>query len=136
VSLVSITVTRMEWYSYVWRVAAAAGDKTGKDIAVAVGVDQSTVSRWQTRDPAPRDVLKFAQHYKVPIAEALVNAYDIAPADLGQRDPSPAGLSNAALVAELMRRLGLRADELYAALDTRDAVLTSDRLTRRQRPQP
>jgi hypothetical protein len=127
-----VNVSTVSFYEWVKEVAGESDEKIGGRI----GVTGKTVGGWKHRDPNPRDLFEFAKQYERSIPDALINAYGLTSADLRQRDLTPAGLSNAALVAELVRRLGLRVDDMYEALETRDAVLTSDRLTRGQRPQP
>lgn len=124
-----ITLTRVDWYAYVRRIAGADSDMK---IAARIGVTQSTVSRWRDRSPNARHVIEFARQYGRPIPEALIEAYGLSAADLEQTEPDPGALSNAQLLAQLVYRLDIRVDELYAALESVDGgqVAGSDRLSR------
>lgn len=124
-----VTLTRVDWYAYVRRVAGSDSDMR---IAARIGVTQSTVSRWRDRSPNARHVIEFARQYGRPIPEALMEAYGLTSADLGQAEPDPGAFSNAQLLAQLVYRLGIRVDDLYAALESVDSgqVASSDRLSR------
>lgn len=111
-----VTLTRVDWYEYVLMIGRAAGDETQQAVAGKIGVHQSTVSRWQIRDPDFRDVVKFAKHYEIGIPEAIVRAYGVSWADLEQQELSVDGLPSAVLLAQLVSRMHVRVDDLYQAL--------------------
>lgn len=113
---------------YEWAKEAADGLSDEK-IAGRIGVTGKTVGRWKDHDPSARDVIEFAKKFERSIPEALRNAYGLSAADLQQPEMDPRMLPAPVLIADLVRRLGLRVDELYQALDDQ-AVISSDRQTR------
>lgn len=63
----------MSWWKYV---VGIAGTDAQVEIAKAVKLDQSTVSRWKTSDAPGKaeNVAKLARAYKRPVLEAFVAA--------------------------------------------------------------
>ena len=126
--LKGITLTRVDWYAYVRRIAGADSDMR---IAARIGVTQSTVSRWRDRSPNAVHVIEFARAYQdrgASVPDALMAAYGVTPDELGVPvSMDPHTLSADVLIAEVARRLHA-AEEGSAPED----VSTSDRLKRRQ----
>jgi transcriptional regulator with XRE-family HTH domain len=102
-------VTEVSWWRYVGTVT---GDATQKDIAVATGIDQSSISRWQRGSNAPRAeaVVALARAYGRSPVEALVAAGYLSENDLGVVELTTltgdlTGASIDSLLGELRRRL-------------------------------
>lgn len=65
-------VTTENFWEYASRVT---GLKQNREIAAAIGVDSSAVSRWRTGEqPAFRNVISLARAFNRPAVEALVAA--------------------------------------------------------------
>lgn len=97
----------MSWAEYARRISGGAQQK---DIALAAGVEQGTVSRWMKQGipPRPENVVTFAKAYKRPVLEAFVAAGFISADDAKVRptaSPSLDSLSSEDLIQELSRRL-------------------------------
>jgi transcriptional regulator with XRE-family HTH domain len=102
-------VTEVSWWRYVGTVT---GDATQKDIAVATGIDQSSISRWQRGSNTPRAeaVVALARAYGRSPVEALVAAGYLSSDELGVVELTTltgdlTGASIDSLLGELRRRL-------------------------------
>jgi transcriptional regulator with XRE-family HTH domain len=102
-------VTEVSWWRYVGTVT---GNAAQKEIAVATGIDQSSISRWQRGSNTPRAeaVVALARAYGRSPVEALVAAGYLSESDLGVVELTTltgdlTGASVDALLGELRRRL-------------------------------
>lgn len=96
------------WWNYV---QAVAGDVQAKEIADAVGIDKSNVTRWkQGSRPAVEFVLKFARAYGRPVVEALAESGFITDEEAGLREVKigTADLTDVDLARELLTRIEKR----------------------------
>lgn len=66
----------VDWWGYVQRISDGA---TGAAIAKAVGIAQSSVTRWQTGGVRPQHAAEFARHYGRPVLEAFLAAGFLTP---------------------------------------------------------
>lgn len=75
-------VVQATWWRYV---VTVTGNATQKDIAAATGIDQSSISRWQsgTNTPRAEAVVTFARTYRRSPVEALVAAGYLSSEDVG-----------------------------------------------------
>ncbi len=75
-------VAQATWWRYV---VTVTGNATQKDIAAATGIDQSSISRWQSGANTPRAeaVVTFARTYRRSPVEALVAAGYLSSEDAG-----------------------------------------------------
>lgn len=75
-------VAQATWWRYV---VTVTGNATQKDIAAATGIDQSSISRWQsgTNTPRAEAVVTFARTYRRSPVEALVAADYLSSEDAG-----------------------------------------------------
>lgn len=100
----------MVWSDYL---KAAAPGAQQRDIALAAGVDQATVSRWQRSGapPRPENVAAFARAYRRPVLEAFVAAGFLTKNEARERPrgrPRLDLIDDGELLAELARRLGVQ----------------------------
>jgi transcriptional regulator with XRE-family HTH domain len=102
-------VTEATWWGYVVTVTGGAAQK---DVAVATGIDQSSISRWQRGASIPRAeaVVALARAYGRSPVEALVDAGYVSSDELGVVELTTltgdlTGASVDALLSELRRRL-------------------------------
>lgn len=134
--LAGVTLTRVDWYAWV---REAAGSDSQARIAARIGVDPTTISLWQKRSPAVKDVVAFARAYGRPIPEALQRAFGLTAEELGvEVVDDPVRLSNdqlAAALREAARRLeggGGRSRRLK----DQQAAVKRERQERAQGPEP
>jgi transcriptional regulator with XRE-family HTH domain len=75
-------VAPVSWWQYV---VTVTGNAAQKEIAVATGIDQSSISRWQrgTNNPRAEAVVALARAYGRSPVEALVAAGYLASDELG-----------------------------------------------------
>lgn len=75
-------VAQATWWRYV---VTVTGNATQKDIAAATGIDQSSISRWQsgTNTPRAEAVVTFARTYRRSPVEALIAADYLSSEDVG-----------------------------------------------------
>ena len=93
------------WWGYVTTIAQVDNQS---EIAVRVGIDQTTVSRWKRFGAGSRvaSVGRFARAYDRPFVEACVAAGYLSEQEAQAHDPDPiATIPTAELARELARRL-------------------------------
>lgn len=126
------------WWTYV---QARAGEVHQKDIAIRLGVNPTTVSRWAREGaPSPEKVINFARVTGRPPVEALVAAGYLRADEADEAIEVGTSLEDVddnGLLDELRRRLMLaaayRAGSPAADLVT-DVVVTEEVLTERELP--
>lgn len=98
-----------EFHAFVRRTARERfGEDSDDKVAHRIGTTGKTVGGWKDRPPAVRFVIEFARQYGVPIPEALMLAYDLSADELGvEVSTDPARISDAELIMEVARRLGV-----------------------------
>lgn len=100
----------MTWDEYVRRVI---GDDRQVDVAQKTGIDQTTISRWLSSDPAKsrrlssQSVAAFARGYGLSVIEAFVVAGFLTPDEAGMKSglPDLSKLTKRELIDELDRRM-------------------------------
>lgn len=120
----------MAWSDYLKAIAPAAQQR---EIALAAGVDQATVSRWQRAGvpPRPENAAAFARAYQRPVLEAFVAAGFLSKHEAKERPrgrPRLDLIDDAELLAELGRRLSVGTDSAAEQPDLGLAARAADPL--------